>query len=167
MSGQQGWRCTVSVCLHVLQRLSHEGALITRERAMGTREPSCMPRPTKSFFIPKAHSPLRAARHVVALESSRVGRRGLEPWGTWQHWGPLKQGGGVQSRRTRGNTEALPSRETGSEAARHVATLEPSRAGRWGMELRGTWQRQSPPKLGGRIRSYRACGDTSFSLSWT
>jgi hypothetical protein len=34
-----------------------EGDLVTRERALGTREPSCMPRPGKPFFIPEAHGP--------------------------------------------------------------------------------------------------------------
>jgi hypothetical protein len=45
------------------------------ERALETREPSCVPRAAKPFFIPVVHNPLEAVRHVVAPKlPSRGGR---------------------------------------------------------------------------------------------
>jgi hypothetical protein len=76
---------------------------------------------------------------VAAPESSLVGRQGPEPWDTWQHRSPPEQGGGVRYHGTRGSVGALPSREAGSGAMRHVVAPEPSRAGRWDLELQGMW----------------------------
>jgi hypothetical protein len=55
------------------------GASVTHERTLETREPSCMTRATKTFFIPMVHSPLGVAEpeakgHVVTSESTSVGR---------------------------------------------------------------------------------------------
>jgi hypothetical protein len=69
------------ICPHVLKCLSGEGAFVMRE-------PSCMPRSDKLFFIPEAHSPLRAMRHVAVREPSQVGRQGLGLRGTWQRRSP-------------------------------------------------------------------------------
>jgi hypothetical protein len=124
------------------------GDSVTHERALKTREPSYMPRPVRLFFIPEARGPLSAAWHVVVSEPSQAGSR-------------------VQSRGARGSVGALLSREVGSKAAWHVAASEPSRAGRQGPKPWDTWQRRSPLKQGGGVRSYRACGSTSCSLSWT
>jgi hypothetical protein len=76
---------------------------------------------------------------VAAPESFLVGRQGPEPWDTWQHRSPPEQGGGVQYHGTRGSVRALSSREAGSRAMRHVVAPEPSRAGRWDLELQGMW----------------------------
>jgi hypothetical protein len=119
-----------------------------------------MPRLARPFFIPEARRLLRATVHVVVSEPSRTGRRGPEPWDTWQRRSPPEQGGRVWSCGTRGNAGALPSRDAGSRAAGHVAMPDPSRAGRRGPELRGTWQRRSPPDQGGMLRSYGTCGNT-------
>jgi hypothetical protein len=135
-----------ATCLHILQWLSGEGAFVMCKHALGTRKPSCMPRPTKPFFIPEARGPQRAVGHMVAPEPSQVGRRspkprgtwqcrspssregrqGTEPWGTWQGQTPLEQGGGVQSYGTRGSAGALPSREVRSRAVGHMVESEPS-----------------------------------------
>jgi hypothetical protein len=48
-------------------------------RALETHEPNCIGRPAEPFFILKAHGPLRVAGHVIALETSRVGRQALKP----------------------------------------------------------------------------------------
>jgi hypothetical protein len=138
-----------------------------RERALETREPSCMPRPARPFFIPEAHGPLRAAGHVTASEPSRVGRQGPKPRGTWQRRSSPEQRGRVRSYGARDSVRALPSREAGSRAAGHVTASEPSRARRRSLELRSTWQHRNPPEQGGRVRSYWACGSTPYSLSWT
>jgi hypothetical protein len=49
---------------------SGAGALETRERSLETREPSCVARLARPFFIPEARGPQRPARHVAALEPS-------------------------------------------------------------------------------------------------
>jgi hypothetical protein len=41
---------------------------------------------------------------------------------------------------------------------RHVTALEPSSAEKRGPEPWGTWQYQSPPQQGGRVRNYETCG---------
>jgi hypothetical protein len=56
----------------------------------------------------------------------------------WQHQSPPQQGDGFRSRKTRGGTRALLSREAGSRAMRHVGAPEPSSAGRCGPELLDT-----------------------------
>jgi hypothetical protein len=128
-----------------------------------------MPRLARPFFIPEARRLLRATVHVVVSEPSRTGRRGPEPWDTWQRQSPPEQGGRVWSCGTRGNAGALPSRDAGSRAAGHVAMPDPSRAGRRGPEpsrsgrqapeLRNMWQHRSPPKQGRGVRSRGACGN--------
>jgi hypothetical protein len=120
------------------------GALVTHECALETHELSYVPRAAKPLFIPVAHDPLSTVGHVMAPEPSLAGR-----------W--------VQSHGTRGSTGALPShvvgpelrdtwkrrspsiREVGSRATGHVATSEPSRAGRQDPEPLDKWRHQSPP----------------------
>jgi hypothetical protein len=85
----------------------------------------------KTFFILKAHGPLRVVEHVTALgypleQESRIRSRGTrgsigallnrEAGATWQHRSPPEQGDGVWRCGTCGSTGALPSREVGSEA---------------------------------------------------
>jgi hypothetical protein len=43
---------------------------VTRERALEIREPSCMLRLARSFFISEVCGPVRAVRHVVPSEPS-------------------------------------------------------------------------------------------------
>jgi hypothetical protein len=65
-SGQLGLRCTVEPnCSGMSTRLA--GASVTRDRALDTCGPSCMPGAARPFFIPMVHSPLGGV-------------------GTWQHW---------------------------------------------------------------------------------
>jgi hypothetical protein len=72
-SGQMDMHCTVepncsgmSVCLAC--------ASVTRDRALNTYEPSCVPEATRPFFIPAVHSPLE---YVAASKlSSRGGKAG-------------------------------------------------------------------------------------------
>jgi hypothetical protein len=92
-SGQMGLRCTVkpncsglSACL--------AGTSVTRDHALDTCEPSCVPGVARPFFIPVVHSPLGVVGYVAALELSS---RGGEVRATWQHWSPPRQGGEVRS----------------------------------------------------------------------
>jgi hypothetical protein len=57
------WGCTVAVC-------TSAGVSITHERALKTREPSCVIREAKHFFVPVVHNPLGTVGHVAALELS-------------------------------------------------------------------------------------------------
>jgi hypothetical protein len=66
----------------------------------------------------------------------------------------------TESHGTHGSSEALPSREVGSEATGHVTVPEPSRAGRRGPEPQDAWQHRSPPELGGGVQSHGTRGNT-------
>jgi hypothetical protein len=92
-SGQLGLRCTfepncstLSVCL--------AGASVTRDRALDTCEPSCVPRAVRSFFIPVVHSPLGAVGYMAAPELSSWGG---EAGAMWQRRNPPRQGGEIRS----------------------------------------------------------------------
>jgi hypothetical protein len=107
-SGQQGLRCTVeSNCSGMSACLA--GASVTRDHALDTCEPSCVPRTARPFFIPVFHSPLGLC-------------------GTWQHQSsPL----GEARPGPRGSVGAHLSREVRSGAEEHMATLKlSSRGGR-------------------------------------
>jgi hypothetical protein len=98
--------------------------LVTCERAMEICEPYSTPRASRPFFIPVAHSLLRAVghvtapklstgeaesgvlSHVVAPEPSLAGRQGPELRGTWQHRSPSLLGGGVRGRGVHGSSGA-------------------------------------------------------------
>jgi hypothetical protein len=74
---------------------------VMHERALETREPTCVPRTAKPFLIPVVHSPPGAVRHVAASEllsqegralrrrthgstrSPLSGRQSPEPCDTW------------------------------------------------------------------------------------
>jgi hypothetical protein len=83
------------------------GALVTHERTLETREPSCMPRAAKPFFIPIIYGPLKAVGYVAASEPSPLGGR-------------------VRSREARGSAGVLPCEEARSKAEGHVVALEPT-----------------------------------------
>jgi hypothetical protein len=92
-SGQLGLRCTIELnCSDMSARLT--GASITRDRALNTCEPSCVPGTAKPFFIPVVHNPLGAVGYVAAPKlSSRGGEVGV----TWQRRSLLQKGGEVRS----------------------------------------------------------------------
>jgi hypothetical protein len=92
-SGQLGLRCTVeSNCSGLCARLA--GASVTRDCALDTCEPSCVPGAARPFFIPVVHSPLGAMGYVAA---SKPSSRGGETRATWQRRSPPRQGGEVRS----------------------------------------------------------------------
>jgi hypothetical protein len=92
-SGQLGLRCTVEPnCSGLSARLA--GASVTRDRALDTCEPSCVPGAVRPFFIPVVHNPLVAVGYVAAPELSS---RGGEVGSMWQHRSPPRQGGEVRS----------------------------------------------------------------------
>jgi hypothetical protein len=137
-SGQVGLRCTVEPnCSGMSARLV--GASVTRDGALNTCEPSCMPGAARPFFIPMVHNP-------------------LGPWGTWQHRsshlgearpGPCgstgahlgrearsgaeeyvavselsSEGGRAQNHQTRGSVEAHLDRKARSKAEEYVTVPE-------------------------------------------
>jgi hypothetical protein len=81
-SGQLDMRYTIeSNCSGMSARLA--GASVTRDRALGTCEPSCMPEAARPFFIHVVHSPLGAVGYVTAPEPTSTGRRDPELRNTW------------------------------------------------------------------------------------
>jgi hypothetical protein len=118
-----------------------------------------------TFNALPTHSTPRTMWHVATSEPSRVGRRvwhrgargdagalpcweaDLEPWDTWQHQIPPLPGGGPG-------------------ATGHVATPEPSCAGRRGLTLQSTWRRWSPPAPRGRVWRRGARGDARALPRW-
>jgi hypothetical protein len=92
-SGQLGLCCTVEPnCSGMSTRLT--GASVTRDCALDTCEPICVPGAGRPFFIPVVHSPLRAVGYVATPELSS---QGGEAGATWQRWSPPQQGGEVRS----------------------------------------------------------------------
>jgi hypothetical protein len=92
-SDQLSLHCTVEPnCSDMSARLA--GTSVTRDRALDTCEPSCVPGAVMPFFISLVHSPLRAVGYVAAPELSS---RGGETGATWQHRSPPRQGGEVRS----------------------------------------------------------------------
>jgi hypothetical protein len=116
------------------------------ERALETCEPSCVPRTTKHFFIPVVHIPLRTLGHVTALE---VSHRGGRAW----------------SGEACGSARALLGMEVRFRAIGHVAALEPTSAGRQGLELQDMWQHRSSPQYGGGVQGHMARGSARAHLS--
>jgi hypothetical protein len=118
-SGQLGQRHTVAAYTFV-------DTLVMHERALKTREPSCMPRAAKPLFIPVVHSPPGAVGHVVATELP-------------------SQEGKARSHGTCVSTRAHLIKEARFKAEGHVAVSELTSARRRGPEPRDTWWRWSPP----------------------
>jgi hypothetical protein len=102
---------TIAACPYVLQVMMtlhvcmSSSASVTCGRTMVTREPSCMPRVAKPFFIPVVHNPLGA-------------------WDTCQHRSSLPQGGRARSHGTHGSAGAHLGREVRSRAEGHVVVPE-------------------------------------------
>jgi hypothetical protein len=78
--------------------------------------------------------------HVAALEPSSTGRRGSEPYDTWQRRSPPRQVGEVRGRGTRGSARARLDREPRSEAVGRVAVPKPISTDRLDSGLQDTWQ---------------------------
>jgi hypothetical protein len=128
--------CTIAACPHILQALTAvpvytscrsmlaltSGGLETCARVLGIGEHCCTSRPARLFFMLEAHDPQRPAGCVVA-RSPPHRKAGSSAAGHAALWSP-------------------PSR---SEAMVHVATPEPTLAGRWVPEPLDTWQPRSPP----------------------
>jgi hypothetical protein len=92
-SGQLGLCCTVEPnCNGMSARLA--GVSVTRNRALDTCEPSCVPGAARPFFILVVYGPPGAVGYVAAPELSS---RGGEAGATWQRWSPPRQGGEVWS----------------------------------------------------------------------
>jgi hypothetical protein len=92
-SGQLGLRCTVEPnCSGMSTRLA--GTSLTRDRALDTCEPSCVPGTARPFFITVIHSPLGVVGYVAAPELSS---QGGEARATWQRRSPPRQRGEVRS----------------------------------------------------------------------
>jgi hypothetical protein len=83
-SGQLGMCCTVEPNYSGMS--THlAGASVTRDHALDTSEPNCVPGAARPFFIPMVDSPLGDMGYVVAPElSSREGETGA----TWQRRSP-------------------------------------------------------------------------------
>jgi hypothetical protein len=79
-SGQLGLRCTVEPSCSGLSACLAD-ALVTRDRALDTCEPSYVFGAARPFFIHVVYSPLGAMGYVVALE---LFARGGKVGATWQ-----------------------------------------------------------------------------------
>jgi hypothetical protein len=95
-----------------------------------------------------------AACHVTALELPWAGQRELEPQDTWRPRSCPGLGSRSWSRRTRDDPGAAPGWTAGAGAAGHMAAPELPRAGQRELKPQGTWRPQSPPRQGGKARSY-------------
>jgi hypothetical protein len=129
-------RCTVATCPHILQALTvvpvytscrpmmalTSGGLETCVRVLGIGDPCCTGMLARLFFMLEAHGPQRLAG-CMAAQSPPHREAGSSVAGHATLWSP-------------------PSR---SEAIVHMATPEPTLAGRWVPELLDTWQPRSPP----------------------
>jgi hypothetical protein len=71
-SGQLGLRCSAELNYSgMFTRLV--GASVTRDHALDTYEPSCVPGAARPFFIPMVHNPLGVVGYVAAPELSYRG----------------------------------------------------------------------------------------------
>jgi hypothetical protein len=93
----------------------------------------------------------RAVGRMATSEPSSAGRRGPEPWGTWQRRSPPQREGRVWSHRTRGSAGALLRGEVGVWShGTHDST--------------GTFlSREARSKA---LEHVAACGSSPYSLSW-
>jgi hypothetical protein len=123
-------------------------------------------RPARPFFMFEARGPQGIAGHVTALEPTSAWRQGLEPEDTRQRRSTLQLRGEVRSHGTRDSIGVHLSQQARSRARGHMAPLEPTSAGRRRLEPWDTWQRRSPPQLGGEVQSQMTCGSTRAHLSW-
>jgi hypothetical protein len=100
------------------------GASVTHECALKTREPNCVPRGAKPFFIPVVYSPPEAVGHVAPPELTSTRRQAPELRDMWQRRSSPQQGAEVRGCGTRGSTVAHLVKEVGSRDEGHVAMPE-------------------------------------------
>jgi hypothetical protein len=94
------------------------------ERALETREPSCVHRAAKSFFIPAVHSPPGAIGHVAAPELLSQKGRALSRGTYGSTRAPLSEKGRAQSHGICGNAGDHLSKEARSGAVGDVTAPE-------------------------------------------
>jgi hypothetical protein len=112
---------------------------------METREPSCVSRAAKPFFIPMVHSLPGAVEHVAAPELP-------------------SQEGRARSHETRGSDGAHLKKETRSGVVGHMAASELTSARRRGSELRNMWRRRSSPQQVEEVRGRGTCDGSGAHL---
>jgi hypothetical protein len=177
-SGQLGLRCTVEPnCSGMSTRLA--GASVTRDRALDTCEPSCVPGATSPFFIPVVHNPLGAVGYMAAPElSSQGGEAGPRGSvrahldrearsGAEEHVAALElssRGGRARNHGTRGSAGAHLDREARFRAEEHVAAPELNSASRRDLGPRDTWQHRSSHQQEGEVRGRRTRGGSGAHL---
>jgi hypothetical protein len=158
VGGQLGLHCTVEPNYNGLSaRLA--GTSVTRDRALDTCKPSCVPGAARSFFIPVVHSPLGTVGYVAAPELSSLGGEA-----TWQCQSPPQQGGEVQSEGTRGSAGAHLGMVVRSRAEERMTALELNSARRRGPGPWSTWQHRSSPQYGGEARGRGTHGGSRVHL---
>jgi hypothetical protein len=137
-SDQLGLCCTIEPNYSSMStRLA--GTSVTRDCALDTSEPSCVPGAARSFFILVVHNPLGAVgtwqHRSSPLGEVRPGPRGSAGAhlgrearsGAEEHMAALElssQGGRARSHGTRGSARAHLDGETRPRAEEHVAALE-------------------------------------------
>jgi hypothetical protein len=177
-SGQLGIYYTVELnCSGMSACLA--GTSVTRDRALNTCEPSCVPEANMSFFIRVVHSSLGAVGYVVAPElSSRGGEVGPccsarahlskeARSGAEEHMATPElpsRGGRARSHGTRGSAGDHLDREARSGAEEQVAAPELISARRRGPKPRATWQHQSSSQQGGEVRGRGTGGGSEAHL---
>jgi hypothetical protein len=138
------------------------GVLVTRDRALDTCEPSCVPGAARHFLYSYGRQPARGrgvrgntgallsgrrgGGHVAVPKPTSIGRRGPELRNTWQH-------------------RSSPLREAEPGAMGHVAAPELTSAGRRGPELRNAWQHRISTQQGDEARGLGARGSTGAHLN--
>jgi hypothetical protein len=127
-SGQLGRRCTVAACTSAVTSVTHE-------RALETREPSCVPRVVKPFFYSCGPQPIEGHGTRGNTRAPLSERQSPEPWDTWQHRSSSRQRGKVRSQWTCGSVRAHLNKEARSGSAGHVVAPEPTSVGRCGPKL--------------------------------
>jgi hypothetical protein len=102
-SGQLGLRCSVEPnCSGLSAR--HAGALVTRDRALNTCEPSCVPGAARPFIISVVHSLLGVVGYVAAPEPTSIGKRGPELRNAWRRQSSTQQGDEARGHGSHGST---------------------------------------------------------------
>jgi hypothetical protein len=93
---------------------------------LGMREPSCIARPARHFFILEAHDPQGTVIRVAMLEPFPAGRWGSVQWDMWQHRSSPWWGGEVLSNGPHGDTRAHHNRVARFRVAGRMPALEPT-----------------------------------------
>jgi hypothetical protein len=113
-------------------------ASVMRERAIETREPSCVPRAARPSFILVVHNSLEAVGHVAAPELS-LGEAEPGAMGHMAMPEPTSEGRRGLKLRDMWQRQSSPMQEGEVRNHEHVAAPEPTSVGRRGLTLRDTW----------------------------